>query len=245
MSIAMSRVSLLKVGVVVIATLFSLLFAEFVVRMTTVYPNTLASNRVYDEDVGFHASSKIPEIDEKGYRNPPGTGHEIIAVGDSQTFGNNVRADGAWPAVLGRMIDKQVYNYGLGGYGLLSYHAILKRRRDPDTKSAIVALYPANDFELFYASDADCLILDHPNAFWKAEREKLDLEWPAYPVGCLHNDYDAQSGLYDRLKDRIALLALFHDGFVNIAEFFGRQQPGHRAVDRQFANGAGHAVYRR
>ena len=210
----------LKFGVVLGATLFALVLAELIVRFATVYPNTLASNRVFDENVGFRASQNVPEIDSHGYRNPDGAGREIIAIGDSQTFGLNVSSQESWPARLGKMLGKNVYNLGMGGYGLLAYDAVLKLDRDPSTKTAIVALYPVNDFELFYASDADCLILDKPSQFWRDERSRLGLEWPAYPVGCLHDDFDERSGLYDRLKQRSALLALVHDVALKIAELF-------------------------
>tara|TARA_R110002126_G_scaffold291767_1_gene457356 strand:+ start:180697 stop:181890 length:1194 start_codon:yes stop_codon:yes gene_type:complete len=224
MNANMQKNLFLKICVVAFATLLALFVAEFIVRVATVYPNTLDSNRVFDENVGFRASQKIPEIDSYGYRNRAGLGREWIALGDSQTFGNNVRSAEAWPARLGKALGKDIYNLGLGGYGLLSYHALLKRERHPETKAAIVALYPTNDFELFYASDADCLILNNPSTFWQEERQKLNLEWPAYPIGCLHNDYDDQSGFYGRLKQRIALLALTHDGLAKIAGFFGAQQ---------------------
>ena len=59
----------LKICVVAFATLLALFVAEFIVRVATVYPNTLDSNRVFDENVGFRASQKIPEIDSYGYRN--------------------------------------------------------------------------------------------------------------------------------------------------------------------------------
>ena len=205
----------IKALVLVISVAFALVVAEIIVRLTTIYPNTLSSNREYDENIGFRASSKIPEIDKEGFRNPPGTPKEIIAIGDSQTFGFNVRSASAWPPRLSQMIGKKIYNFGSGGYGLLTYHALLHLYRKPETKAALIALTPANDFELFYASDADCLILDHPSAFWRNEKSRLGLEWPAYPVGCLHDDSDAQSGSYQRLKQKIAILALTHDAIVS------------------------------
>jgi hypothetical protein len=114
----------------------------------------------------------------------------------------------------------------MGGYGLLSYHAVLNHNRDPDTRAAIVALYPVNDFELFYASDADCLILDNPSPFWLEQRHSLGLQWPAYPVGCLHNDYDVQAGLYDRLTQRVALLALADDVATRLTVLLGGTPKG-------------------
>ncbi len=218
------RGSFFKIGVVLGATMLSLLAAELVVRLATIYPNTIASNRVPDPDMGFRASAKVPEVDANGFRNPPGRQREMLAVGDSHTFGFNVRSNESWPARLAQRSGLQVYNLGSGGYGLLTYHAALMLQRRPETKYAIVGLFPTNDFELYYASDADCLILDNPSAFWREQREKLGLDWPAYPVGCLHNDYDTQPGLYERLKAHVALLALVDDVATNVAGYFGREQ---------------------
>lgn len=201
----------LKAGVALGATVLALAVAEAVVRLVTIYPNTLASNRVADENAGFRASQKVPQIDSSGYRNPPDSSREFIAIGDSQTFGFGVSSEESWPARLGAMTGKTVYNFGMGGYGLLSYHAVLNLYRGQEARTAVVALYPVNDFELFYASDADCLILENPSPFWLEQRRSLGLQWPAYPIGCLHNDYDVRAGFYDRLKQNLALLALAHD----------------------------------
>ena len=211
----------LKTCVVLAATVGALAVAEAVVRLATIYPNTLAANRVADENVGFRASRNIPGIDSAGYRNPPNQKRQFIAVGDSQTFGLNVRSEESWPSRLSALTGKPIYNFGMGGYGLLAYHAVLNLDRDPSTKTAIVALYPVNDFELFYASDADCLILENPSRFWKEEQRRLALQWPAYPVGCLHNDYDMQTGLYDWLMQHVALAGLIDGVATKIATYLG------------------------
>lgn len=201
----------MKLLTVVVSIAVALILGEILVRTFTIYPNTLASNRVLDENIGFRASQKIPEVDADGFRNPEGVPKEIVAIGDSQTFGFNVRSDASWPALLSRAIGKPIYNFGSGGYGLIVYHGLLKLYLKPETRVAIVTLYPANDFEQFYASDADCLVLDKPNAFWKAERERLKLEWPAYPVGCLHNDDNSEAGFFGNLTRHIAMLAMARD----------------------------------
>ena len=201
----------MKVMTVVVSIAVALILAEILVRTLTIYPNTLTSNRVPDENIGFRASQKIPEVDAAGFRNPEGVPKEIVAIGDSQTFGFNVRSAASWPALLSGIIGKPIYNFGSGGYGLLTYHGLLKLFLKPETRLAIVTLYPANDFEEFYASDADCLVLNNPSAFWKVERERLKLEWPAYPVGCLHNDDNSEAGFFGNLTRHIAMLAMARD----------------------------------
>ena len=87
-----------KVLTVFVSIVVALLLGEVLVRTFTIYPNTLASNRVPDENIGFRASQKIPEVDSQGFRNPEGVPKEIVAIGDSQTFGFNVRSAASWPA---------------------------------------------------------------------------------------------------------------------------------------------------
>ncbi|MFZ5677488.1 MAG: hypothetical protein ACOZAM_31375 [Pseudomonadota bacterium] len=201
----------MKVLTVILSVAIALILGEVLVRTFTIYPNTLASNRVPDENIGFRASQKIPEVDAAGFRNPDGIPKEIVAIGDSQTFGFNVPSAASWPALLSQAIGKPIYNFGSGGYGLIAYHGLLKLFLAPGTRVAIVTLYPANDLEQYYASDADCLVLDKPSAFWKAERERLKLEWPAYPVGCLHNDDNSEAGFFGNLTRHIAMLAMTRD----------------------------------
>lgn len=203
--------SCMRVLTVIVSFAVALILGEVVVRTFTIYPNTLFSNRVPDENLGFRASQKIPEVDSAGFRNPEGTPKEVVAVGDSQTFGFNVPSAASWPALLSRIIGKPIYNFGSGGYGLFTYHGLLKLFLTPETRVAIVTLYPANDFEQFYASDADCLVLNKPSAFWKAERERLKLEWPSYPVGCLHNDDNSETGFFGNLTRHVAMLAMARD----------------------------------
>jgi len=220
--------SRMKVLTVVMSFVVALILAEIIVRTFTIYPNTLASNRVPDENIGFRSSQKIPGVDAAGFRNPEGMPKEIVAIGDSQTFGFNVTSENSWPGFLSRDMGKPIYNFGTGSYGLISYHALLKLFLKPETSVAIVTLYPANDFEEFYASDADCLVLDAPNAFWKAERERLKLEWPAYPVGCLHNDDNSEPGFFGNLMRHIAILALARDalGLGSTGLLFGGPEKG-------------------
>jgi lysophospholipase L1-like esterase len=201
----------MKVLTVFVSIVVALLLGEVLVRTLTIYPNTLASNRVPDENIGFRASQKIPEVDSQGFRNSEGVPKEIVAIGDSQTFGFNVRSAASWPALLSRVIGKPIYNFGSGGYGLITYHGLLKLFLKPETRLAIVTLYPANDFEEFYASDADCLVLNRPSTFWKTERERLKLEWPAYPVGCLHDDDNSETGFFGNLTRHIAMLVMARD----------------------------------
>jgi hypothetical protein len=45
----------------------------------------------------------------------------IVAIGDSQTYGDEVRCEDAWPQRLGRQLGRTTYNLALRGYGPMQY----------------------------------------------------------------------------------------------------------------------------
>lgn len=161
------------------ALLFSLCAAEVVLRIMTPFPINYSSNKEPDPDLGYRVSKDFHEADTNGFRNLPGTSYEIMAIGDSHTYGNNVSSSDSWPAILARDINNGVYNFGVGSYGIFAYHAILKTHQKPETRSAIVALYPRNDFEI---SGSNCLILNNMSAFWQNEFDRLQLIRPEFEV---------------------------------------------------------------
>lgn len=85
--------------------------------------------------------------DDWGYRNREVPQHaDIVAIGDSQTYGVSTTADESWPAVLAKLSGKTVYNMGLGGRGPPDYLYVLKNeavRLSP--RIALVGLYLGND----------------------------------------------------------------------------------------------------
>lgn len=87
------------------------------------------------------------EHDERGFRNAS-TVHkaQIVALGDSHTYGTSVEAGDAWPAVLARELGVPVYNMGLGGYGAAHNTENLATALDLSPDLVIFALYPGNDF---------------------------------------------------------------------------------------------------
>jgi len=71
---------------------------------------------------------------------------DIVTIGDSMTYGNQALAKDAWPAVLGRLTEKSVYNMGLGGYGPLQYwYLMVNMAATLRPKAIIVGLYIGND----------------------------------------------------------------------------------------------------
>lgn len=167
--------------VLLVTIVICLLIAEIALRRFTPFPVGYSSHQAADADLGYRLSSDFAEADAAGFRNSAGARIEILAIGDSHTYGNNVRSDAAWPAVLTRTSGLQTYNAGVGSYGILAYHAVLNSQCLPETRAAIIALYPANDF---VAGGSNCLITNDPSEFWQQETKKIGLVLPKTEKEC-------------------------------------------------------------
>ena len=90
--------------------------------------------------------------DAKGFRNDSAPERaDVVALGDSQTWGVNVEREQAWPQVLGRLTNRRVYNMGLGGYGPVQYWALTDEALTLAPRTLVVGLYFGNDLYDAYA----------------------------------------------------------------------------------------------
>ena len=103
---------------------------------------------VADEVLG----AKPPQgggFDAMGFRNrtvPESV--DIVAIGDSHTYGNTATMANSWPYVLARSSAQRVYNMGMGGYGPNQYFHLLKTKAAHLKPRAImIGLYLGDDFE--------------------------------------------------------------------------------------------------
>lgn len=141
---------LINLTVVVVSTGFGLLLCEFASRLILNPADFLKLEVVPDAVLGAVPSpSARAAFDRWGFRNRavPATA-DIVAVGDSHTFGNTARMVDAWPYVLGSLTGRQVYNMGLGGYGPNQYFYLSKTKAlSLKPKMIIWGLYVGDDFE--------------------------------------------------------------------------------------------------
>ena len=49
-------------------------------------------------------------------------------MGDSHSYGNTAKMNKAWPKVLARLTDKNVYNLALGGSGSNQYYSLFETK---------------------------------------------------------------------------------------------------------------------
>jgi lysophospholipase L1-like esterase len=110
-------------------------------------------NRVVDAALGYRNSPYFPGHDRRGYRNDDERSHyDVVAIGDSQTYGYGAAADGSWPRQLRQLSTLSVYNAGVGGYGPCEYRLVLRDVLSLTPKVVILALYVPNDIADAYSS---------------------------------------------------------------------------------------------
>lgn len=110
-----------------------------------------------------------PEINSRGYRNDRTPEHvEIVALGDSQTYGYNVGSDDTWPKRLQKLMGEYVYNMGIGGCGPAQYYHLLGEALKMTPSYVIVATPLDNDFM------DTCHIFHVP--YWKDFARDRDLD---------------------------------------------------------------------
>jgi len=133
-----------------VAVAVALLLAEFAARLVLNPADFLRLEVVHDDILGAVPSpSALAAFDQWGFRNPkvPDTA-DIVAVGDSHTYGNTARMVDSWPYVASRLSGRQVYNMGLGGYGPNQYFYLSKTKAlTLKPKMIIWGLYMGDDFE--------------------------------------------------------------------------------------------------
>ena len=156
-----------------VSLIASLILCEIGLRVLTPFPVNKSSNKIDDAVLGYRMNSKLAGVDSSGFRNPSENQRVLAAIGDSHTFGFNVTPEDTWPAVLQRNSGIPIYNFGVGGYGIYSYHALMRQHVAPEYTGALIALYIPNDF----SERSHCLI-DRGSSFWRQETKRLSLTMP-------------------------------------------------------------------
>jgi hypothetical protein len=142
--------TLINIGILAVTTALCLLVCEFGARLVLNPSDFLKLEVVQDPVLGAVPSpSAMAGFDRWGFRNRsvPETA-DIIAVGDSHTYGNTARMVDSWPYVLASLTGRQVYNMGLGGYGPNQYFYLSKSKAlSLKPKMILWGLYMGDDFE--------------------------------------------------------------------------------------------------
>lgn len=105
-------------------------------------------NRVLlrDAKLGYRMSPYFPGNDALGYRNLAVPERcEILAVGQSSTYGFAAQPHEAWPRQLEALTGKTVYNMSCGGYGPCESSVLLERGLAFRPQTVLFEIYPNND----------------------------------------------------------------------------------------------------
>lgn len=133
---------------------------------------------VEDERLRHRGNPAFPEHDSLGFRNASAQGRaEIVALGDSHTYGTSVDPDQAWPKVLGDISERDVYNMGMGGYG--TAHALsnlpIALRLQPEV--VLLGVYFGNDFyDNFQFVQRNGMLDEFVTDDSRAEIDRLELQ---------------------------------------------------------------------
>ncbi|HMH54130.1 MAG TPA: hypothetical protein VK548_28110 [Candidatus Acidoferrum sp.] len=157
----------LNVGVLFAAVAISLVLAEGAARLVLNPADFLSVTTVRDDVLGIRVAPGTAGFDEWGFRNPrvPGAA-DIVAIGDSHTYGNNATMSQSWPYVAGRMTGKSVYSLALGGYGPNQYFQLLKTRAlTLHPRWVVCGLYMGDDFE-------NAFLMSYGKDYWAGLRSE-------------------------------------------------------------------------
>ncbi|MFP3869864.1 MAG: alginate O-acetyltransferase AlgX-related protein [Syntrophobacteria bacterium] len=114
------------------------------------YTDTPPYPRSYPEaPPGYPPVEITLTTDARGYRNSTSYVHyDIVTVGDSFTEGSRVSDHESWPVLLGKQLNRRVYNLGISG-GSPDYYVNVFRAfgLDLEPKVTIFMIYEGNDFK--------------------------------------------------------------------------------------------------
>ncbi|HEV7799392.1 MAG TPA: hypothetical protein VGO73_14635 [Pyrinomonadaceae bacterium] len=147
--ISPERVRIFRVLLVLAGLLISLLLAEAVLRSVEklqLGDRAMENKLVNDPVLGLKLLPYAQGHDANGFRNDTVSQQvDIVALGDSQTWGINAERKDAWPQQLAKISGRSVYNMGLGGFGPVQYRVLTPQALRFSPQVIVVAVYLGND----------------------------------------------------------------------------------------------------
>jgi lysophospholipase L1-like esterase len=116
--------------------------------------------------------------DKRGFRNKVDIDNaDIVAIGDSLTYGFASISTYSWPSILSKISHKVVYNMGVGGYGAIQYYYLLNNYAlQLKPKIIIIGFFIGNDL-----SDTYNMIYNYE--YWDRFKDKKVLYNNKYYIG--------------------------------------------------------------
>lgn len=177
-----------KLAKLVLVTLLTLLTLEFLLRLTAPYLGSEVCTELFRSYSNFKGSmyyceplSKcsfalpndhrraavsgyqwLHETDERGFRNPPGTAHEVLIFGDSFIYGHGVNEPDTAAAQLRNRHGWKVYNMARQGDSLWQQYILFRLWADELKPKHIVLCVFGNDFNDIEAIHDSAALKDPP-----------------------------------------------------------------------------------
>lgn len=168
---------------------------------------TASANQVYDDKLLYVVPPHLyHDLDKNGFRNagvPQKV--DIVAIGDSMTYGYNALSKDAWPQRLASKSNLSVYNMGMGGWGPAQYYYVTDKALELEPSSIVVGFYTGNDL-----LDA-CYVftkLDYWKNFAKDNNLRID-DCLKYGSSDGHWDPEAQPDLLSQLRNSVRYSNVF------------------------------------
>lgn len=193
------------------SVIVSLAVLEIGLRTFTPYPVSWTSNKVQHEKLGYVMDSGLAGIDKSGFRNESLPSVDIATIGDSHTYGSNVTSEHSWPKVLGRMLNKNVYNFGVGGYGVLQYSRLLDMVFEKNPETVLLGLYLENDL-------SDVCRSAITNKYSRAQASRMGMDLSLCPEADARISARIRSfSVSQWLNTKIALYSILSDYYLRYA----------------------------
>ncbi len=145
--------SFVPAGLIALSTVAGVLLSEVFARFVVDPAEFLHATLIEDPVLNHRIQPLTTGHDALGFRNRAvPVRADIVAIGDSMTYGVGATRDGSWPQQLGELLGEQVYNMGLGGYGPLQYlHLARTSVKALKPRVVVVGFYYGNDMmDAFY-----------------------------------------------------------------------------------------------
>ncbi len=153
-----------RLALVVGGLLMGVLFTEVSLRIIEQYnvktreKFALQYQMIPDPELGFRIPPNAGGHDAHGFRNVTVPDHaDIIAIGDSHTWGQNAPRSQAWPQQVESLSGHSIYNLGIGGYGPVQYWQLTDDAIAFSPTTIVIAIYLGNDiwdaYSMVYTND--------------------------------------------------------------------------------------------
>jgi hypothetical protein len=151
---------IVRYGIVVVV--LSLAVGEALTRLVLDPGDVLNPDMLRQPQFGVMIAPNARGHDRWGFRNSAVPAHvDVLALGDSMTYGTYATREEAWPSVLAHEAHVTVYNAGMGGWGPSQYACAMRvYGRVLHPKAVVIGLYLGDDIRQAAAEDYPCSELD-------------------------------------------------------------------------------------